>query len=89
MKQKHRVRRREGNRQKILEYLGGEYKCSKCGFTSPHSIVFDWHHRDTEDKVDKVSRLLTKRWEVLERELDKCDLLCCRCHRLEHAVGGS
>lgn len=66
---------------KAVEYLGG--KCH-CGF-SGHPILFDFHHRDPQAKEFDWTILRKKSWELITNELDKCDLICCMCHRLRHA----
>lgn len=69
-----------------VSYKGG--KCNSCGFapSSPEEmVVFDFHHRDPSTKKFEVSS--TRRsWPDTKKELDKCDLLCANCHRLEHRV---
>lgn len=74
-------------RQKALDFLGG--KCVECGSTE--DLHFD--HIDPKTKVFTISRSLNRRWEVLQVELEKCQLLCAPHHRdktkrnVEHAGG--
>jgi predicted HNH restriction endonuclease len=77
-------KRRVSNREKMLEYLGGEYKCKDCGITNSYYGMFDWHHLEPSRKSERPSRLLTRKWETLKKELDKCIFLCSNCHRLRH-----
>ena len=68
------------SKQKAIEYKGG--KCITCGYNkSPAALVF--HHRDPAEKSFTVSGKIAK-WERLQPELDKCDLLCSNCHHEEH-----
>ncbi len=64
-----------------LMVLKGD-KCEKCGFHG-HPQVFDFHHREPEDKLFSMSGISQITSKVLA-ELAKCDLLCSNCHRLEH-----
>lgn len=65
---------------KAIEYKGG--KCQQCGYSkSPAALVF--HHRDTTEKDFNIGSRVVK-WEVLEPELMKCDLLCQNCHHELH-----
>ncbi len=46
----------------------------------------DLHHVDESKKsFDMSSRGLTRSWERLKKEADKCVLLCANCHREIHA----
>jgi hypothetical protein len=71
------------NRIKIraIRYLGGH--CSRCGFTG-HPVLFDFDHRDPSCKECDWNKLRLRAWASIQRELDKCDLLCVFCHRLRH-----
>jgi hypothetical protein len=67
-------------KQKAVEYKGG--KCEKCGYDkSLAALVF--HHRDPKEKDFRISEK-NRKWEQIEAELDKCDLLCSNCHHEEH-----
>ena len=66
-----------------VKYLGGE--CIVCGYSKRVSAM-DFHHRDSQEKEDSLAAMIAKHppWDVLQKELDKCDLMCCRCHRELH-----
>ena len=64
-------------KKKAVEYKGG--KCQQCGYS--RSIrALNFHHRDPQVKDFTFSRVSTWAWTKLQRELDKCDLLCANCH---------
>ena len=83
-RQTTRVRRRVG-RTKAIERAGG--KCKRCGGTF-HPALYEFHHRDPEDKTAKVSNLYIGSEAKLFAEVDKCDLLCRNCHALTHVDKG-
>jgi hypothetical protein len=70
-----------------MEYLGGS--CQVCGENHPAACQF--HHRDPSTKLFNITTkilVLTKKypWDMIEAELDKCDLLCGNCHAKHHSV---
>jgi len=80
---KHHVQnRRVRLKQKALKYAGG--KCILCGYSkSSRALVF--HHRDESQKSFGIAeRGLTRGWERVRSEIDKCDLLCMNCHMEVH-----
>lgn len=64
-------------KKKAVALKGG--KCSMCGFQG-HQSVFDLHH--LYGKKKKINFRTT--WDKIEKELEKCILLCANCHRLLH-----
>jgi len=48
--------------------------------------AMDFHHRDPLQKDGSINNLMNRAWVVIENELKKCSLLCCRCHRELHWV---
>lgn len=67
----------------LVERLGGV--CSACGGSFPPE-VFDFHHRDPSAKAYSPSaRIGNGAFEDVLPEVEKCDLLCANCHRVEHA----
>lgn len=75
--------RRYRAKKLAVDYLGGKCKCGWSGDVSG----FDFHHRNPEEKSFNVSglKLASISWEEAKVELDKCNLLCALCHRLEHS----
>jgi hypothetical protein len=69
-------------RKKWLEKLKNQ-PCSDCGKIFP-PWVMDFDHGDGELKVASISWLAihnTSNFETIQREIDKCDLVCANCHR--------
>jgi predicted HNH restriction endonuclease len=72
-------KRRKELRERAIAYLGG--KCRICGYNKCSS-AFDFHHVDPLGKDFNISAGTS--WERIERELQKCELLCSNCHREVH-----
>lgn len=71
-----------------VKYKGGQ--CQICGYAD-FTQCLDFHHLDPKQKDFSFSsiRVSTDKPEIPEivkEELDKCILLCCRCHREVHAI---
>ena len=62
---------------RAVEYKGG--KCVECGY-SKCARAMDFHHLDPAEKEFTISHHWNRAWKTLRVELDKCVLLCCRCH---------
>lgn len=66
-------------KQRLIEYKGG--KCIKCGYDKPCTTAFVFHHRDPLKKDFGLGAKMTSTsFEKLKAEVDKCDLMCSRCH---------
>lgn len=80
---KHAVaERRKKLRMMSIEYGGGE--CKLCGYKKS-SRALSFHHKDPDQKDFGLSaRGLTRSWEKIQKELDKCVLLCANCHMEVH-----
>ena len=74
--------RRVKNKLKAIEYLGGV--CFHCGLKSAYRGVYDFHHKNPEDKEKDPGSLMHYSWNRIKEELDKCILLCANCHRIQH-----
>jgi len=68
---------------KCVDYLGGE--CQKCGYNN-HLAALQFHHLDPNEKEFTISSSKhSYSWELIQKELDKCILLCSNCHSIEHS----
>jgi hypothetical protein len=73
-------------KQMALEYKGG--CCQVCGYSKCERAL-DFHHRDKSTKLFGISGAHARSWDSIKKELDKCDLLCCRCHMETEEAAGS
>lgn len=72
---------RHKKKRKAVDLLGG--CCKQCGETDIDVLTF--HHRDKEDKLFGISaNYHARNWDLLLKEIQKCDLLCCNCHMKLH-----
>jgi len=72
--------RRFRTKTRAVELLGG--KCKDCGW-SGHLAGYDFHHLHGKDF--SIGQVANKSWEIVKQELEKCILLCARCHRIRHS----
>lgn len=72
-------RRRRELKIKAVEYKGG--KCQTCGYNRCLGAL-EFHHLDPKTKKFGISaKGITRKWESVKKELDKCIMLCANCHR--------
>jgi len=79
----YKIRIENYRKKKLLaiDYKGG--KCEICGYNKcPDALEF--HHRDPTEKDPNWKYVRSWSFERTKKELDKCDLLCVRCHREVH-----
>lgn len=74
------TKRRKQNRQKALNYLG--HKCRTCGIEDKDVLTF--HHKNQNSKYDNLSSLWHRNWNLIQKEIKKCELLCANCHMKLH-----
>jgi predicted RNA-binding Zn-ribbon protein involved in translation (DUF1610 family) len=75
--------RRYRVKKMAVDYLGGE--CKKCGWSGDIS-GYDFHHKNRNKDFGLTGvNLANRKWVEVREELDKCELLCALCHRLEHS----
>jgi len=73
------------NYNKLLEYEGGSFVCSKCGYTYKNFAPFEYHHINKEDKKFMIgNKLWVSKFDNWKDELNRCVLLCSNCHKIEH-----
>lgn len=69
----------------LIHYKGG--KCSKCGYNRCQGAL-QFHHLNPEEKEFTLSQVNLNdtdfSFENLQKEVDKCVLLCANCHFEEH-----
>lgn len=67
--------------QRIDEYLK-EHPCHTCGESDPDCLVF--HHINPKDKSFNIR--VNRKWSQIQKEIDKCVVLCANCHAKVHVM---
>lgn len=80
--EKAKIRRRN-HAQRVWDFLK-EHPCVKCGESDP--VVLEFDHIDETQKRLEISNMLYHSWEELEKELAKCRVMCCNCHRRRTSI---
>src|SRR5262249_17052462 len=60
------------------------HPCARCGFSDFRALEF--HHRSSGEKDFNVGDMIRSGLSVasIQAEMEKCDVLCANCHRIEH-----
>lgn len=81
------LKRRAVNRNRV-DRIKVDRGCVDCGYNA-HPVALHFDHRPGVDKIKNVSQLLAYDWEVVQAEIDKCDVRCANCHAIVTASRGS
>ena len=77
------VKRRRKNLREMARTSKGN-KCIICGYNKCQRAL-NFHHIDPSKKeFDLSSRGLTRSWEKIKNEIEKCVLVCANCHAEIH-----
>lgn len=74
---------------KFVNRVKSIYGCQICGYKKLNQAL-EFHHLDSIEKDSSISKLCSGSYGIkkLKKELRKCVLLCCRCHREVHILKG-
>ena len=67
----------------VVKYKGG--KCALCGYQRCMQALELHHLQGTQKDFGISERGYTRSWDAVQREADKCLLVCANCHRELHA----
>ena len=76
--------------REYVAYYKRERGCYNCGYNE-HHYALDLAHRDRAEKTNSYksnTSAYNPNWSLdrLKQELEKCDVLCSNCHRVETAI---
>jgi UV DNA damage repair endonuclease len=79
------IKRRRADNRNLIDAYKEELGCScnLCGVID-HPVAFDFHHINHEEKEYTVSKMAGYKWERIQKEIDKCVMVCAICHRKLH-----
>jgi hypothetical protein len=72
-----------------MQKFANDYKlekgCCRCPENDP--VCLDFHHEDPEKKDIAVAIAVNRGWgqKRIQKEIDKCVVICANCHRKLHA----
>lgn len=72
---------RNKRKNQIVYVMGG--KCQICGYNKSNSAL-ELHHINPDEKDFTIDKGQNISWEKLQKELEKCILVCANCHREIH-----
>lgn len=76
------LERQHSFKRRCIEYKGN--RCRECGYNKCDSAL-EFHHLDPNQKDFSIASSRLKTFsDLIRKELDKCVLLCCLCHREVH-----
>lgn len=76
------TKRRKKLKEMVVRYKGG--KCMISGYDK-HVGALELHHlEDSQKEFGLSTKGLTRSWEKIKKEADKCILVCANCHREIH-----
>lgn len=77
------MRCQKKKKKDAVEHFGG--KCVLCDYGKCLSAM-EFHHLDKSEKEEEPTYVIMRwSWERAKKELEKCILVCCRCHREIHS----
>ena len=81
---KNYVKGKYNERKTIVHDIKISRKCAKCG--ENRGYVLDFHHKDPSIKDSTIARLTSNsnKLEDIQKEIEKCVVLCSNCHREFH-----
>lgn len=77
-----RVKKFRQKRKQQIIYIMGE-KCALCGYNKTASAL-ELHHLDPSKKDFGISENINTYWDAINKEIQKCILVCSNCHREIH-----
>lgn len=81
------LKRIRDRKNKILTWyheIKNSLYCNRCG--ENHPAVLQFHHTDPSSKEGNISQMVRDATSIkkIEKEVDKCEVLCANCHFKEH-----
>jgi len=73
----HKREIRRNRKLRAIQVKGGA--CQRCGYSKCVSAL-EFHHSDRNTKTVAISDY-SKGWNTINKELEKCTLVCSNCHR--------
>lgn len=62
------------------------HPCVRCSESDP--VILEFHHSNRADKEEGIAKMIRDgySWKTILKEIAKCEVLCCNCHRKQTAI---
>jgi len=81
LKAKNRTLRRKSKQREWIRNLKEKTPCADCKNYYP-GVCMDFDHLPGKGKTENVGRMPGKPDELIQQEIDKCEIVCANCHRI-------
>lgn len=80
------VRKRRKRNREFCRRVRQSKKCQQCGYDDWRALCF--HHVNGDEKSDEVNFLVGRGYSIerIQKEMDKCIVLCMNCHTILHST---
>lgn len=68
-------------KRKLVDHFGG--KCQMCGYDKSYSAL-QFHHPNNDKSFGIANGGITRAYNIVLKEAEKCVLICANCHAEEH-----
>ncbi len=69
-------------RRDALNEIKVKAGCRSCGYNA-HPAALEFNHLDPKTKLGNIAeKLASWSWEKIQKEIDKCEVLCSNCHHI-------
>lgn len=78
------MKQRYAEKQNIIEEQKSLQHCAKCG--ESRGYLLDYHHLNPNEKDNTIARMTSNKYKIedIQKEIQKCIVLCANCHREFH-----
>ena len=68
----------------LISHKGGVCEMCSLKYDGTNARIFAFHHTNPDEKDFQIGRGAPSDMDELLKELNKCNMLCKKCHRLVH-----
>lgn len=73
-----------------IQDLKKNRKCAKCGYDKCGAAL-EFHHINPEEKDERIAKMISNNYtlEAVQKEIEKCIVLCANCHHEFHFLNNN
>ncbi|MBV6446331.1 MAG: hypothetical protein IFNCLDLE_02623 [Ignavibacteriaceae bacterium] len=81
---KEKNNKRKNEIKAYLKKIKLDKSCVRCGFSDPRALEY---HHTKGNKEFEIATAINMGYSIerINKEIEKCELICANCHRIEHS----